>query len=119
MKKFLSVLSIYLIGLTACKKDINPGQPTPEMNNKDINSSMVSAYASYRVIAGASGQSGFTNGNGNKARFNFPLGIWVNKDGSLLVSDMSNNAIRKLTSDTIVSTLNIPKTVDNESLSIP
>ncbi|MBE9583365.1 hypothetical protein IM792_02795 [Mucilaginibacter sp. JRF] len=119
MKIFFSVLCLSALLFTACKKNNDVQPASADAANENSKLAVDATYASYKVIAGASGQSGFQNGNGNKARFNSPRGIWVNKDGSLLVADHSNDAIRKLTSDTVVTTLNVPKTSNNESLSGP
>lgn len=56
------------------------------------------------TLAG-SGTKGFFNGNGILATFNKPVGVAVNKSGDIYVTDTSNYAIRKITSDGIVSTL--------------
>lgn len=49
-----------------------------------------------KVIAGATGSSGFADGNGAQARFNSPQGIAVDTSGNLYVADSYNNRIRKL-----------------------
>lgn len=49
------------------------------------------------VLAGASGTTGFTNGDGATALFNNPQSIAVDANGNLYVADQNNNAIRKLT----------------------
>ena len=49
------------------------------------------------TLAGDGNESrGFVNGKGKAARFSFPSGIGMHSDGSLLVADRSNNAIRKI-----------------------
>ncbi|MDN3551254.1 hypothetical protein [Mucilaginibacter aquaedulcis] len=57
------------------------------------------------VIAGQPNAPGFVNGPGQVARFNQPLGIFVNLDGSILVADYANQSIRKIISNNSVSTL--------------
>jgi hypothetical protein len=47
-------------------------------------------------IAG-NGNIGSADGTNKQARFNFPAGIALDKDGNLYVSDQSNNTIRKMT----------------------
>lgn len=51
-----------------------------------------------------SGVAGFADGIGLAAQFNYPNGITINSDGVLFVSDGSNNRIRQITSDGIVTT---------------
>lgn len=57
------------------------------------------------TLAGTPGQGGFANGAGAVARFNEPFGVAVDDAGTLYVADASNNAIRKVTSAGVVSTL--------------
>ena len=52
-----------------------------------------------------SAESGDVDGQGTSARFNFPFGIALDKDGNLYVADYFNYKIRKITPDGIVSTL--------------
>jgi hypothetical protein len=47
------------------------------------------------TIAG-NGTAGYVNGEGSKARFNFPWGITINKNGALYVLEMNNNTVRKI-----------------------
>ena len=66
------------------------------------------ANGSFNVttLAGVSGEmgDGFLDGPGSTARFNFPFGVAVKDDGTVLyVADYSNNAIRMIT----VSGLNV------------
>jgi hypothetical protein len=56
------------------------------------------------TLAG-SAESGDVDGQGATARFNFPFGIALDKDGNLYVADLFNHKIRKITPDGIVSTL--------------
>jgi len=57
------------------------------------------------TLAGSSGQSGATNATGSAARFNSPLGIAVDKSGTLYVADSCNHLIRKVTAAGVVTTL--------------
>ena len=57
------------------------------------------------TLAGSPGQQGPTNGTGAAARFNEPFGVAVDEAGSVYVADASNNAIRKVTSAGVVTTV--------------
>ncbi|MCD8739733.1 hypothetical protein LT679_03885 [Mucilaginibacter roseus] len=48
------------------------------------------------TLAGNS-TAGFTDGNGNSALFNYPMGLWADQSGDLYVADSYNSAIRKVT----------------------
>lgn len=50
------------------------------------------------------GAVGSTNGNGNLATFNTPIGVAVNVAGDIFVTDRLNNLIRKITATGVVST---------------
>jgi glucose/arabinose dehydrogenase len=47
--------------------------------------------------AGAEGESGFVDGIGRAAFFDYPSGVAVDGDGNVYVADNSNHAIRKVT----------------------
>lgn len=49
--------------------------------------------------------TGFENGPGVSAKFNAPTSVAIDKDGNLYVTDLINNAIRKITPSAEVSTL--------------
>jgi sugar lactone lactonase YvrE len=58
------------------------------------------------TFAGKSEQFGFTdNAKGSNARFDYPDGIVVSKDGTLFVTDSNNGTIRKITPTGEVTTL--------------
>lgn len=59
---------------------------------------------SHKVLAG-SGDAGFRDGKGAEARFWLPWGMDVAADGSLVVADHGNHAIRRIRPDGTVSTL--------------
>jgi sugar lactone lactonase YvrE len=52
-----------------------------------------------------SGASGSTDGPGANASFNCPWGLAIDGDGNLIVADINNHLIRKITPDGIVTTV--------------
>lgn len=56
------------------------------------------------TLAGT-GAEGFADGPGNMAKFDFPRQPTVDKTGNVFVADYSNNRIRKITPDGVVSTI--------------
>jgi len=60
-------------------------------------------YATVENYAG-SGLSGSTNGAVASARFNRPYGVTIDSAGNIYISEISNHAIRKITTDGTVST---------------
>ena len=57
------------------------------------------------TLAGSHGYDGNTDGIGSAARFRSPYGVTVDFSGNVYVADTSNQAIRKITSGGVVSTL--------------
>ncbi|WP_410210311.1 hypothetical protein [Aquirhabdus sp.] len=57
------------------------------------------------TIAGKAYTPGSADGTGSDARFNQPVGITVDKNGNIYVSDAGNENIRKITADGVVTTL--------------
>jgi sugar lactone lactonase YvrE len=57
------------------------------------------------TLAGLAGQPGAADGTGDAARFRNPWSVAVDGAGNVLVADMSNNTIRKISPDGVVSTL--------------
>ena len=52
----------------------------------------------------SSGTSGYTNATGTSARFKTPAGLVFDSSGNLYVTDLGNNAVRKVTSSAVVTT---------------
>jgi serine/threonine protein kinase/sugar lactone lactonase YvrE len=57
------------------------------------------------TLAGAAGHPGSKDGMGSEAQFRNPWGVTVDSLGNVLVADMSNNTIRKITPAGAVTTL--------------
>ncbi|MGI9086751.1 MAG: NHL repeat-containing protein [Chthoniobacterales bacterium] len=56
------------------------------------------------TFAGRSGVSGYAEGQGDAARFYYPMGIAIDAAGNFWVADSGNAAIRKITPSGLVST---------------
>lgn len=73
----------------------------------DTNSSVIvkiTATGVRSVFAGSVGSEGFVNGASSVTRFNIPIGIAVDTNGNLYVSDYGNSAIRKITAAGVSTT---------------
>jgi sugar lactone lactonase YvrE len=57
------------------------------------------------TLAGKAGSSGYKDGTGTAALFNEPYGVVADSAGNVFVADTNSNAIRKITSDGVVTTL--------------
>jgi sugar lactone lactonase YvrE len=57
------------------------------------------------TLAGMAGKAGSADGNGATARFHIPRGITADAAGNLYVTDTFNNTVRKISADSVVSTL--------------
>jgi sugar lactone lactonase YvrE len=64
----------------------------------------ISSTGVVTTVAGTAGLFEFVNGTGSAARFNHPVGVAVDSTGTLFVTDLVNNAIRKITPAGEVST---------------
>ena len=65
---------------------------------------VITAGGAVRTLAG-SGEPGFQDGQGADARFRYPMGLALDADGSVLVVDMYNHAVRRVTMAGAVSTV--------------
>ncbi|MCS6883937.1 MAG: hypothetical protein RMM17_11325 [Acidobacteriota bacterium] len=59
----------------------------------------------YKIVLMAGGREGFVDGLGDKARFSRPNGLALSKQGVLFVTDLGNNAVRRVTPIGEVSTV--------------
>jgi serine/threonine protein kinase/sugar lactone lactonase YvrE len=59
------------------------------------------------TFAGQPGQPGFADGPGPNARFKDPRGVALDGAGNLYVADTANNALRRITSAGVVSTVTL------------
>ncbi len=57
------------------------------------------------TLAGTAGSSGSADGTGAAARFNGPHGVAVDGSGDVFVADTGNNAIRKISTSGVVTTI--------------
>jgi sugar lactone lactonase YvrE len=64
----------------------------------------ISPDGTVSTLAG-SGSAGFANGAGAAAQFNYPYGVAVDGEGSIIIADNGNQRVRKITPDGTVSTL--------------
>ncbi|TSD67918.1 hypothetical protein FFF34_011170 [Inquilinus sp. KBS0705] len=124
MKKLYYLLLPFtlLLGLSACKKST---EAVPEnLATTDPNRTAALANGTHLpltvvTIAGKYGESGFVDGNGKNARFDYPLGIDAMEDGSIYIADFFNNKVRKISPANVVSTVNIPQSTDGQTLRNP
>ncbi len=66
----------------------------------------ITSSGTVSTLAGLAGKAGATDGIGAAARFNQAYGLTVDGSGNAFVADTYNRAIRKVTADGTVSTLN-------------
>ena len=74
-----------------------------DSNNHTIRK--VTSAGAAATLAGSAGQIGSDDGIGTAARFNDPIGLAVDSDGNVYVSDTYNYTIRKITPAGVVTTL--------------
>lgn len=65
----------------------------------------ITPLGSVTTLAGAAGESGFVDGNGNTARFKNPFGVAVDGSGNVYVADTLNSAVRIVSPGGAVRTL--------------
>lgn len=65
---------------------------------------VVTPGGAVRTLAG-NGEAGFVDAQGAAARFKWPAGLALDVDGSILVVDSGNHAVRRVTMDGFVSTV--------------
>jgi sugar lactone lactonase YvrE len=83
--------------------DVQGNLVVADMSNDTIRKITPAGVVS--TLAGQPGASGYVDGPGGQARFNAPYSVAVDNAGNIYVSDSANDAIRKITSGGVVSTL--------------
>lgn len=122
---FVALLLIF----ASCKKsndNIDPekSQSTTLDVNDNFQAKLASIDTTYQprqvvTIAGRNGERGYMDGKSTQALFDSPWGIELAQDGSLLVADLGNNKIRKVTTDGVVTSLTIPDATDGSTFTEP
>lgn len=111
-----------LASISACKKNQEPSPANDALNSTGQTATLATEdHQQLKVvtIAGKYGQTGNADGDGTIARFNYPYGIDITDDGTLYIADFFGNSIRKITPANVVSTINIPKSNDGQTLNGP
>ena len=92
--------------VTVPKNKSCSGRITVTVRNQTATSPAAFTYVPTSVVStlAGSGSAGFSNGQGNAARFNHPRGITVDSAGNLYVTDGYNRRICKVTPTGLVST---------------
>jgi sugar lactone lactonase YvrE len=65
----------------------------------------ISTRGAVSTLAGAPGQSGAEDGAGPHARFKSPLGVAIDRNGTLYVADSGNHTVRTISTEGVVATL--------------
>jgi DNA-binding beta-propeller fold protein YncE len=117
MKKIIFLMfTVMIIAAFSCKRsdEVMPSSPT---TNQDSSTLADQAIAPVPVIvAGSRDHAGYTNATGGSARFNQPSGIFVNPDGTLLVADSRNGAVRKIANSVVSTVVKDARLVGTSSL---
>ncbi|MBE9585847.1 hypothetical protein IM792_15430 [Mucilaginibacter sp. JRF] len=116
--KTATIVAVCLISsLYSCKGNADEiVQPTSVTDDEEITVLKATTAPVIRVIAGGNGY-GYQDGKAKDSKLGGIEGLWVNKDGSLYLCDFSNDAIRKVTGDSIVSTVELPPAAPNSDYS--
>jgi hypothetical protein len=103
--KFLLFAATLLIAFS-CKRTEEVAPVNPEPSAIQPNDSLITQDVPGVpvVIAGSYNHTGAANGTGASARFHTPMGIFNKSDGSMLVADNQNRAIRRISTANVVST---------------
>jgi sugar lactone lactonase YvrE len=98
---------------TAVAVDSSGNVYVADTNNNTVRK--ISADGTVTTLAGLSGVSGATDGNGVDALFNQPQGLALDANGNLYVADTGNSSVRKITHDGTVTTVAGLSTVSSEN----
>ena len=72
----------------------------------DLNNHLIRKVTPEGLVSTLAGSTeGFRDGAGTSAQFSYPIGVAVDTEGNVYVADESNNLIRKITPEGVVSTL--------------
>ncbi|RYY33770.1 MAG: hypothetical protein EOP46_15465, partial [Sphingobacteriaceae bacterium] len=125
MKTKLTCLALLLIAfaLTNCKKSGDIKSELAENGDRPALKTSATGVAPNTVetIAGTNYQTGskLVDGPAKTARFYYPFGLVVKKDGSFFIADIYNNAIRKVSPQGIVSTVQLQANLNGERIAQP
>lgn len=99
-KHHVLILVAIIIAAISCRRneEIAPAAPEAMISSPKIMA--VNALVPV-LVAGFKDHAGYTNSTGTSARFNQPYGIFVNVDGTLLIADQRNGAVRKITNSKV------------------
>jgi len=65
----------------------------------------IDAQGRVSTVAGLAGVKGFADGRGAQARFSHPQGLAFDRAGNLLITDLENHLLRRMTPEGVVTTL--------------